>query len=85
MYSDENLIFTYGNADVFLINNQNITEHKHAIYPHELETKETTKFDRSATYMDICLSFDDKEHLNSSGYDTIGNLNYHIHVTNSNF
>ena len=71
--------FTYRYIDdVLSINNPNFKDHLHEIYPHELEIKETTESDRSASYLDILLSFDVNGHLNTSLYDKRDDFNFHI-------
>ena len=71
--------FTYRYIDdVLSINNPNFKDYLHEIYPHELEIKETTESNRSASYLDILLSFDDNGHLNTSLYDKRDDFNFHI-------
>ncbi|KAK3088244.1 hypothetical protein FSP39_016548 [Pinctada imbricata] len=42
------------------------------------KTKETTESDRSASYLDILLSFDANGHLNTSLYDKRDNFSFHM-------
>ncbi|KAK3092278.1 hypothetical protein FSP39_000651, partial [Pinctada imbricata] len=64
--------------DVLSINNPKFMDHLHEIYPHELEIKETTESGRSASYLDILLSFDANGHLNTSLYDNRDDFSFHI-------
>jgi type IV secretory pathway VirB6-like protein len=41
--------------DVLSINNHNFHNYVHLIYPDELEKKDTTESDKSASYLDILL------------------------------
>ncbi|KAK3087674.1 hypothetical protein FSP39_009018 [Pinctada imbricata] len=75
--SQFNFTFRYID-DVLSINNPNFADHLHEIYPHELKIKETTESDRSASYLDILLSFDTKGHLNTPLYDKRDDFSFHI-------
>jgi hypothetical protein len=44
--------------DVLSINNHNFHNYVHLIYPDELELKDTTESDKSASYLDILLNID---------------------------
>jgi hypothetical protein len=44
--------------DVLSINNNNFHNHVHLIYPEELEIKDTTESDKSASYLDMLLNID---------------------------
>jgi hypothetical protein len=44
--------------DVLSINNHNFHNYVHLIYPDELEIKDTTESDKSASYLDVLLSVD---------------------------
>jgi hypothetical protein len=44
--------------DVLSINNHNFHNYVHLIYPNELEIKDTTESDKSASYLDILLNID---------------------------
>ena len=71
--------FTYRYIDdVLSINHSNFKDYLHEIYPSELEIKETTESDRSASYLDILLTYDDNGHLNTSLYDKRDDVNFHI-------
>ena len=41
--------------DVLSINNHNFLNYAHLIYPDDLEIKDTTESDKSASYLYICL------------------------------
>ncbi|KAK3094748.1 hypothetical protein FSP39_005718 [Pinctada imbricata] len=75
--SQFNFTFRYID-DVLSINNPKFKDHLHELYPHELEIKETTESDRSASYLDILLSFDANGHLNTSLYDKRDDFSFHI-------
>jgi hypothetical protein len=52
--------FTYRYIDdVLSINNSRFAEFIPLIYPPELEVKETTDTASSASFLDLCLEFDD--------------------------
>jgi hypothetical protein len=44
--------------NVLSINNHNFHEYVYLIYPNELEIKNTTESDKSASYLDILLTID---------------------------
>jgi hypothetical protein len=44
--------------DVLSINNHNFHNYVHVIYPDELEIKDTTESDKSASYLHILLNID---------------------------
>jgi hypothetical protein len=52
--------------DVLSINNHNFYNYVHLIYPNELEIKDTTESDKSASYLDILLSVDSSGRLITS-------------------
>jgi hypothetical protein len=58
--------------DVLSINNHNFHNDVHLIYPDELEIKDTTESDKSASYLDILLNIDSNAgngRLTTSLYD----------------
>jgi hypothetical protein len=55
--------------DVLSINNHNFHNYVHLIYPDERKIKDTTEFDKSATYLDIWLKIDSNGRLTPSVYD----------------
>jgi hypothetical protein len=48
------------------------------IYPTELEIKETTDTALSASYLDLCLEFDDSGQLSTKIYDKRDDFNFKI-------
>jgi hypothetical protein len=54
---------------VISINNHNFHIDVHLIYPDELEIKDTTESDKSASYIDILLNIDSKGRLTTKLYD----------------
>ena len=50
--------------DVLSINNCNFHNEVHLIYPDEIEIKDTTESDKSASYLDILLNIDSNGRLN---------------------
>ncbi|KAK3108807.1 hypothetical protein FSP39_016181 [Pinctada imbricata] len=66
-YLASDLNFTYRYIDdVLSINNQKFADYQSRIYPSELEIKETTDTNNSASYLDIMLSHDTDGHMNTS-------------------
>jgi hypothetical protein len=55
--------------DVLSINNHNFHKYIHLIYPDELQIKDTTEFDKYASYLDIVLKIDTNGRLTTSFYD----------------
>jgi hypothetical protein len=55
--------------DVLSINNHNFHHYVHLIYPDELEIKDTTESDKSASYLDILFNMDSSGRLTTSLYD----------------
>jgi hypothetical protein len=49
--------------DVLSVNNHNFHNYVHLIYPDELEIKDTTESDKSASYLDILLNIDSNGRL----------------------
>jgi hypothetical protein len=66
--------------DVLSINNYDVYNYMyvHLIYPNELETKDTTEFDISASYLDILLNIDTNGRLTSTLYDKRADFNFAI-------
>jgi hypothetical protein len=54
--------------DVLSINNHNFHNSVHLIYPDELEIKDATESDKSASYLDILLNIDPNGRLTTSLY-----------------
>jgi hypothetical protein len=63
-----NHTFTYIDG-VPSINNHNFHNYVHLIYPNELEIKDTTESDKSASYLDILLNIDSNGGLTTTLYD----------------
>ncbi|KAK3093216.1 hypothetical protein FSP39_012788 [Pinctada imbricata] len=71
--------FTYRYIDdVLSINNPKFADYLSSIYPSELEVKETTETNNSASYLDIMLSYDTDGHMNTSLYDKRDDFNFSI-------
>jgi hypothetical protein len=69
--------FTYRYIDdVLSINNSRFAEFLPLIYPPELEVKETTDTDSSASFLDLYLEFDDSGQLSTNIYDKRDDLNF---------
>ncbi|KAK3085993.1 hypothetical protein FSP39_011818 [Pinctada imbricata] len=78
-YLASNFNFTYRYiGDVLSINNPKFADYLSSIYPSELEVKETTETNNSASYLDIMLSYDTDGHLNTSLYDKRDDFNFNI-------
>ena len=48
------------------------------IYPPELKVKETTDEASSASFLDVCLEFDDSGQLSTKMYDKRDDFNFKI-------
>jgi hypothetical protein len=55
--------------DVLSINNHNFHNYVNLIYANELEIKDTTESDKSASHLDILLNIDSNGRLTTSLYD----------------
>jgi len=64
--------------DVLSLNNSRFGYFIDRIYPIELETKDTTDTDRSASYLDLHLEIDSEGRLKTKPYDKRDNLNLPI-------
>jgi hypothetical protein len=63
-------VFTYRYIDdVLSINNSRFAEFLPLIYPPELEVKETIDTASFASFLDLCLKFDDSGQLSTKFYD----------------
>jgi hypothetical protein len=60
--------FRYIN-DVLSINNHNFHNYVHLVYPNELQIKDTTESDKSASYLDLLLNIDSNGRLTTPLYD----------------
>ena len=71
--------FTYRNIDdVLSINNPDFENYLGQMYPPELEIKDTTKSNTSASYLDLLLSIGRDGQLRTSLYDKRDDFNFHI-------
>ena len=64
--------------DVLLLNNYRLGDFVHRIYPIELEIKDTTDTDRSASYLDIHFEIDSEGRLRTKLYDKRDDYNFTI-------
>ena len=64
--------------DVFSLNNSRFVDFVDRIYPIELEIKDTTDTDRSASYLDLHLDINSKWWLRMKIYDTRDDFNFSI-------
>jgi hypothetical protein len=55
--------------DVLSINNDNFHHYIHLIYPDELEIKDSTESDKSASYLDTLINIDSNGRLTTTLYD----------------
>ena len=71
--------FTYRYIDdVLSINNPDFENYLGQMYPAELEIKDTTESNTSASYLDLLLSIESDHQLRTSIYDKRDNFNFHI-------
>ena len=71
--------FTYRRIDdVLSINNPYFYNYLGQMYPAELEIKDTTESNTSASYLDLLLLVETDGKLNTSLYDKRDDLNFHI-------
>ena len=71
--------FTYRYIDdVLSINNPEFENYLDQMYPVELEIKETTESNTSASYLDLFLSIGRNGQLHTSIYDKRDDFNFHI-------
>ena len=64
--------------DVLSINNPDFENYLGQMYPPELEIKDTTESNTSASYLDLLLSIGRDGHLRTSLYDKRDDFNFHI-------
>jgi hypothetical protein len=64
--------------DVLSMNNHDFHNYVHLIYPNELEIKDTTESDKSASYLDILLNIDSSGRLTTSLYDKRDDFDFKI-------
>ena len=71
--------FTYRYIDdVLSINNPDFENYLGQMYPAELEIKDTTESNTSASYLDLLLSIESDGQLRTSLYDKRDDFNFHI-------
>ena len=71
--------FTYRYIDdVLSINNPDFENYLGQMYPAELEIKDTTGSNTSASYLDLLLSIESDGQLRTSLYDKRDDFNFHI-------
>ena len=71
--------FTYRYIDdVLSINNPDFENYLGQMYPAELEIKDTTESNTSASYLDLLLSIESHGQLRTSLYDKRDDFNFHI-------
>ena len=71
--------FTYRNIDdVLSINYPDFENYLGQMYPAELEIKDTTESNTSASYLDLLLSIESDGQLRTSLYDKRDDFNFHI-------
>jgi hypothetical protein len=64
--------------DVLSLNNSRVGDFVDRIYPIELETKDTTAIDMSASYLDIHIEIDSEGWLRTKLYDKRYDFNFPI-------
>ena len=64
--------------DVLSLNNSKFADFVDRIYPTELEIKDTTDTDGSASYLDLHLDIDSEGRLRTNLYDKRGDFNFSI-------
>jgi hypothetical protein len=64
--------------DVLSLNNSRFDDFVDRIYPIELEIKDTTDTDRSASYLDLHLELDSESRLRTKLYDKRDDFNFQI-------
>ena len=72
-----NLTFRYID-DVLSLNNPRFGDFLHLIYPKELEIKDTTDSEKSASYLDLHLEIDTQGELSTKLYDKRDDFNFPI-------
>ena len=71
--------FTYWYIDdVLSINNPEFENYLGQMYPVELEIKDTTMSNTSASYLDLVLSIERNGHLHTSIYDKRDDFNFQL-------
>ena len=65
-------------SSILSINNHEFENYLGQMYPVELEIKDTTESNASASYLDLLLSIGRHGQLHTSIYDKRGDFNFHI-------
>ena len=68
--------------DVLSLNNSRFGDFVDRIYPIELEIKDTTDTDKSASYLDLHLEIDSEGRLRTKLYDERDDFNFPIELSN---
>jgi hypothetical protein len=68
--------------DVLSLNNSRFGDYVDRIYPIELEIKDTTDADKSASYLDLHLEIDHERRLRTKLYDKRDNFNFSLGTFN---
>ena len=71
-----NLTFRYIDY-VLSLDNPNFSDYLHPIYPKELEIKDTTNSNKSASCLDLNLQIDNNRNLVSKIYDKRNDFDFH--------
>jgi hypothetical protein len=64
--------------DVLSIKNHNFHNYVHLIYPYDIEIKNTTEPDKSASHLVILLNIDSNGRLTTSLYDKCDDFDFPI-------
>ena len=64
--------------DVLSINNPDFENYQSQMYPAEIEIKDTTESNTSASFLDLLLSIESDGQLRTSLYDKRDDFNFHI-------
>ena len=64
--------------DVLSLNNSRFGDYLHRIYPNELEVKDTTDTQKSASYLDLHLEIDNGGRVNTKFYDKLDDFTFPI-------
>ena len=77
LFRSFNFTFRYKD-DVLSLNNSTFCDFVDRIYPIELEIKDITDTDRSASFLDLHLEIDNEERLRTKRYDKRDHFNFPI-------
>jgi hypothetical protein len=77
--NNRKLAVSFNHTFRYIVDDLSINNHNfHLIYPDELEIKDTTESDKSASYLDILLSIDSHGRLTTSLYDKRDDFDFAI-------